>query len=107
MTATAKAMPPLNVKSDPPSASGTQPRSFDLSAAKEKLLACCTTTEIKAFRATLSHEQAQAVIRSIEPVQRGAILLAMHFGGTMGRGDWAGPADATIVDDPQGPPTLG
>jgi hypothetical protein len=72
--------------------------SFNVSAAADELRACRTTSAIKAFRARLSKDQAQAVIRQLTPTERGAVLLAMHFGGTMGRGNWEGPADATIVD---------
>ncbi len=71
---------------------------FELTAAADALRACRTTSEIKAFRAGLTKDQAQSVIRSLTPTERGAVLLALHFGGTMGRGSWEGPADARIVD---------
>jgi hypothetical protein len=78
--------------------------SFNVTAAADELRSCHTTTAIKAFRARLSHDQAQAVIRSLTPTERGAILLAMHFGGITGRGAWAGPDDATIVSLPSEQP---
>lgn len=69
-----------------------------MTAAADELRACRTTSQIKAFRAGLTKDQAQAVIKSLTPTERGAVLLALHFGGTMGRGNWEGPADATIID---------
>jgi hypothetical protein len=42
---------------------------------------CRTTSQIRQFRAGLSKEQAQAVIRALTPVERGAVLLALNFGG--------------------------
>jgi hypothetical protein len=85
----------------------------ELAALAAQLKALKTGKEIIAFRNRLSREQARAVIRhaSISPVERGAIILALHFSGPEMIKDkyrWAsevnfGDSRITSSDDEQGP----